>query len=293
MQTILSNPNTSSPWHADSKVAFALGLLGALSSLIILIILGFLWKEAWPVLSSGGWQNFFFDKGWYPVEGQFGILPMVLATLAATLGAIAIAAPLGVACAIFQEYYAKLWVGRCFRALMALLAGIPSVVYGLWGLTVLVPIIAMWQPPGASLLAAMIILAIMILPTVALTSASALSAIPKTWLHGADALGLSKMGKILGVAVPGARSGIISGVLLAVARAMGETMAVLMVAGNVVQIPGSLFDSIRVLTANIALEMGYAVDNHRAGLFASGLLLTLLVLGLAWLASRFEHKSYG
>jgi phosphate transport system permease protein len=213
-------------------------------------------------------------------------MKMVWATLAASLGAVLLAAPLGVTCAIFQRFYASKGVNKLFSLMMALLAGIPSVVYGLWGLTVLVPMIAEWHPPGTSLLAAILVLALMILPTVALTSASALNSVPEDLLRGAAALGITRKGQILGVAVPAARSGILGGVLLALARALGETMAVLMVAGNVVQAPGSIFDSVRVLTANIALEMAYATGMHRSGLFASGLILTLIVLALALLAAR-------
>lgn len=288
---ILSKRNFLFRWPIDRGLSATLGVFGALSAFVILLILGFLWRESWPVLSGDGWQGFIVDDGWFPLEQQFGILPMVWASLAATVGAIIIAGPLGVACAIFERFFAPEFIAKPFRALLALLAGIPSVVYGLWGLTVLVPIIANWQPPGASLLAGILILALMILPTVAITCSSALAAVPSNLLHGASALGLSERGKILGVVVPAARGGIASGILLAVARALGETMAVLMVAGNVVQTPSSLFDSVRVLTSNIALEMAYATDHHRAGLFATGLLLTLTVLGLAWLANRFQHLS--
>jgi phosphate transport system permease protein len=159
-------------------------------------------------------------------------------------------------------------------------------------LTVLVPLIARWHPPGASLFTAILILALMILPTVALTSAAALTAVPKSWLQGAAALGLTRKGVIVGVAVPAARGGILGGILLAAARALGETMAVLMVAGNVVQNPTGLFEPVRVLTANIALEIAYATGTHRAGLFASGLLLTTLVLALAWLAARIAGRAH-
>lgn len=275
-----------SHWHADRRLALPLAVLAASAALILLLVLAFLLREAWPVLNGGGWQRFIGDDGWYPLEGRFGLLPMVWATLAAAFGAVLLAAPLGLAGAIFTRFYAPQVIAKVYRAMLALLAGIPSVVYGLWGLTVLVPLIARWQPPGASLLTAILILALMILPTVALTSASALAAVPETWLRGAAALGLTRKGIILGVAVPAARGGILGGILLAAARALGETMAVLMVAGNVVQNPTGLFEPVRLLTANIALEMAYATGTHRAGLFASGLLLTLLVLVLVSLAAR-------
>ncbi|MCC6481775.1 MAG: phosphate ABC transporter permease subunit PstC [Sphingomonadaceae bacterium] len=283
---ISSRTSSLSRRNADRWLAPPLAVLTAGAALILLLVLVFLLREAWPLLDGGGWRSLVLDESWYPLEGRFGLMPMVWATLAAALGAVLLAAPLGLAGAIFQCFYAPPAIAGLYRAMMALLAGIPSVVYGLWGLTVLVPLIARWQPPGASLLTAILVLALMILPTVALTSNSALRAVPPPLLHGGAALGLTRKGVIMGVAVPAARSGIVGGILLATARALGETMAVLMVAGNVVQNPAGLLEPVRVLTANIALEMAYATGAHRAGLFASGLLLTALVLALAWLAAR-------
>ena len=262
------------------------------AALIVILIMFFLVNESWPVLTSMGWWHFIIDAHWYPLEQQFGLLPMVWATLAATLGAIVLAAPLGMVVAIFQQFYAPTIISRYFQQLLALLAGIPSVVYGLWGLTVLVPLVASWQPPGASLFSAMLILALMILPTVTLTSTAALAAVPLSQIHGAAALGLSRKGIILGVVIPSASKGILSGIIIATARALGETMAVLMVAGNVIQNPTGLFEPVRVLTANIALEMAYATGQHRASLFASGLLMTLLVLALAWLANSIAQQTH-
>ena len=272
--------------NADDWLAPLLTVLATAAALILFLVLLFLLLEAWPVLNGGGWGRFLSDDGWYPLEGRFGLLPMIWATLAVAFGAIVLAAPLGLAGAIFELFFAPPLMAKSYRMVLALLAGIPSVVYGLWGLTVLVPLIALWHPPGAGLLTAVIILALMILPTVALTSGSALRGVPASLLRGAAALGMRRKGAIIGVVVPAARSGIIGGLLLATARALGETMAVLMVAGNVVQYPSGLFEPVRVLTANIALEMAYATGDHRAGLFASGLLLTLMVLILAWLSAR-------
>ena len=272
--------------NADRWLQPLLGLPAAGAATILLLVLAFLLREAAPLLTDRDAIGFLTDPGWYPLEGQFGMLPMVVASLVAALGAVALAGPLGVASAIFLNFLAPPAVARTYRMMLALLAGIPSVVFGLWGLTVLVPLIALWQPPGTSLLAAIVVLTLMILPTVSLTSTSALAAVPKSLLHGAAALGLTQQGMILKVAVPAARRGILNGVLLASARALGETMAVLMVAGNVVQYPGGVFEPVRVLTANIALEMAYATGMHRAGLFTSGLLLMGVVILLAWLAAR-------
>lgn len=274
----------------DRGLSVFLAVLAGLSASLLFLIIVFLGKESWPVFSHVGWHIFLSDSGWYPLEGKFGLMPMILASLAMMTGAIMLAVPFGLAGAIFVHFYAPPALAGTYKAMMALLAGIPSVVFGLWGLTVLVPLIGQIQPPGSSLLAAIVILALMILPTVALTSFAALEAIPHNILNGAQALGMTRKGQILFVAVPAARASIIGGILLAMARALGETMAVLMVAGNVVQNPDSLFASVRALTANIALEMAYATDLHRASLFASGLLLTALVFLLSWLASHASKE---
>jgi phosphate transport system permease protein len=283
------------PLQSDRAVSRTLGAVALVSVSLLALVLFFLTSEAWPSLKSGGWQRFFYSPysslsgGWFPLEGRFEILPMVLATLLVSIGAVLIAAPLGIASALFIRFYATTRLAKAYSAMVALLAGIPSVVFGLWGLTTLVPLISEWQPPGTSALAAMVVLALMVLPTITLTSEAAIASIPKSWLLGAQALGLSRSSIIIGVALPSAKSGIFNGILLAMARAMGETMAVMMVAGNVVQVPGSVFDSVRVLTANIALEMAYATGEHRASLFASGLLLTAFVVVLALLAARDQR----
>lgn len=283
---IWSRHNISSPSRADATLARVTGSIALAVAVLLGLVLLLLVREAWPVLGDGGWARFFVGEGWFPASGQFNLLVMLWATLAASAGALLIAVPLGVLSAVFSRFYAPGWLVMPLRRVMALLAGIPSVVYGLWGLTVLVPLIAGWEPPGASLLSAILILALMVLPTVALTSEAALAAVPVSNLQGAAALGLSRKGIVLGVALPAARHGILIGALLAALRALGETMAVLMVAGNVVQMPSSLFDPVRVLTANIALEMPYATGEHRAALFASGFLLMVIVAILAWLANR-------
>lgn len=284
---ISSRPSISFRWRADDRLAVGLRLAAALVAGLLGLVALFLLRESWPVLQGIGASRLWTDDAWHPTEQLYGLAPMLGATLLASLGALLLAVPLGVASALFCRFYAPPFVARAYRRIIELLAGIPSVVFGFWGLTVLVPLIARWEPPGASLLAAILILALMVLPTVALTSAAALAAVPAAWLQGAAALGLSRRGVLLGVALPAARGGILAGVLLAAARALGETMAVLMVSGNVVQTPASLFDPVRTLAANIVLEMAYAVGDHRAALFASGLVLTGLVLVLASVAARF------
>ncbi len=279
--------SSSSPSRSDTPLFWLLGAAAAVTVGILLLIVLFLVRESWPVLGNSGGARFVFDDSWHPAEGLYGLSPMLWATLAASVGAVLLATPIGVASAAFCQFYARGRMARLYRALVALLAGVPSVVYGLWGLTVLVPLIASLQPPGASLLAGVLVLSLMILPTIALTADATLGSVPESYWRGAAALGLSREAIIVRVALPAARAGIGAGVLLASGRALGETMAVLMVSGNVVQTPSSLFDPVRTLTANIALEMAYATGDHRAALFVSGLALVAMVLVLAALAWRW------
>lgn len=217
---------------------------------------------------------------------------MIWGTLWATLGAIIIAAPLGIFCAIFIQYYAPNSLAKIIRSIIELLAGIPSVVYGFWALTVLVPIINQLEPPGASLLAGIIVLSLMILPTITLISNESFARINKHYPLNAHALGLSRWTTIRHILLPSARNGISTGIVLATCRALGETMAVLMVCGNIAQNPSSIFDPIRTLTANIALEMAYATEHHRATLFVSGLVLMLVIIILQFASNRLSGKQH-
>ncbi|MES1945329.1 phosphate ABC transporter membrane protein [Salinisphaera sp. PC39] len=279
--------------RSDLVLEWSLRACAALAALIVAFIFYFLLCESGDAALGIGLARFVDDPSWHPAAeaetGTFNLLPMVAGTLLAAGGAVLLATPLGLLSALFCRYFAPPTLAGPYRRLIELLAGIPSVVYGLWGLVVLVPLIGAWQPPGASLLAAMLILTLMILPTVTLFADAALVAVPRANLHAGAALGLSRFGLITGVLLPAARGGIATGVLLAMGRAMGETMAVLMVAGNVVQVPASIFEPVRTLTANIALEMAYALGDHRAALFFTGLVLLLLVTALVTLAARIER----
>ncbi len=272
-----SKPSASFRAAADRCLTVVLVGAAAIAGGLVLWIVLFIARESMPALLSIAPWRFATDASWHPQDGLFKITPMVAATLAISLVAMCLAAPLGIATAMFSSFFAPARIAGLLRRWIEILAGIPSVVYGLWGLTVLVPRIAAIQAPGLGLLAASLVLALMILPTVALTAEAALRSVDEDLLRGAAALGLDRTGTALHVALPAAKNGIFAGLVLATARALGETMAVLMVAGNVVQMPGSLFDSIRPLTANIALEMGYATADHRSVLFASGLALMLMV----------------
>lgn len=276
--------NISSPPASPDMAMRWLLLGGAVTAVVVvLLILLFLAVEAAPVLHISV-VRFFTDPSWNPGEGMYNLTPMLWGTLYAAGGALLLATPLGIASALFILFYAPPFAANIYGRLVELLAGIPSVVYGFWGLTALVPLINQLHPPGASLLAGILVLMLMILPTIALTAQAALLAVPGEYLRGAAALGLSRWGMIRGVILPAAKTGIVAGIMLAAGRAIGETMAVLMVTGNVVQQATSLFDPVRTLTANIALEMAYAVDDHRGALFVSGLALMLLIMVLSSMA---------
>jgi phosphate transport system permease protein len=270
-------------------------LLGAalIAASVVLLILLFLIVESAPALVRISIVRFFTDPSWNPGEGMYNIAPMLSGTLYTAGGALLLATPLGIASALFIVFYAPPFAAHVYRRLVELLAGIPSVVFGFWGLTTLVPLINQLHPPGASLLAGVLVLALMILPTIALTAHAALAAVPVEYLRAAAALGLSRWGTISGVVLPSAKTGIVAGIMLGVGRAVGETMAVLMVTGNVPQHATGLFDPIRTLTANIALEMAYAMGDHRAALFVSGLALMLLIMALSSIAGWLGKQRNG
>ena len=254
--------------------------MAAIAATLLLWITCFIFAEAWPAISSLGLRSFVADTSWNPTEGQYNLFPMLVGTVLVSLGAVILAIPLGLGSAVFCQFYAPPLLANLYRRLIELLAGIPSVVYGFWGLVTLVPFIGRLHPPGPSLLAGVIILALMILPTIALTADASFEQVPMAYRQGTEALGFSRWGTVWRVMMPAARSGLGTGVVLATGRALGETMAVLMVCGNVVQVPSSVFAPVRTLTANIALEMAYALDLHRSALFVSGVVLLTLVAGL-------------
>lgn len=268
----------------DTLILWLLRVASAFAAGLVVLILFFLVAESSPLLRDIAAARFVTDPSWQPTENAYNLAPMLSGTLYAAGGALLLATPLGIASALFVAYYAPPYIAGIYRRVVELLAGIPSVVYGFWGLTTLVPLINQLHPPGASLLAGILVLTLMILPTIALTAHAALLAVPAEYLHGAAALGMSRWGIVHDVVLPAARMGITAGITLAAGRAIGETMAVLMVTGNVVQHASSVYDPIRTLAANIALEMPYAVSDHRAALFVSGLALMLLVIML-WSAA--------
>lgn len=280
--------------RADAVLVWVLRGAAAVSGAVALLIAVFLVLESLPVLRNVGIGRFFGDPSWHPTEHLYNLAPMLWGTLFAMTGAVLVATPLGVLSAVFCQDYAPPRVAGVYRRLIELLAGIPSVVYGLWGLMVLVPLIGRVQPPGPSLLAGIVVLSIMILPTIALSADAALAAVPAEYRRGAAALGISRWSTLRHVVFPAAKSGLFTGVILETGRAIGETMAILMVCGNQIRTPTSLFDPVRTLTANIALEMAYAMGDHRSALFVSGLLLLALIVALVGAAEWISRgRIYG
>jgi len=280
--------------RVDRRVRGLLLACALCSAAIALAVVAFLGLESLPAWRDVGAQRLFGGEGWFPAagagDGRFGLGPMLVGTLACALGAVALAAPLGVLSAAFCCYYAPRPLAGAYRRVLELMAGIPSVVYGFWGLATLAPVVRRLEPPGTSLLTGVLVLTLMVTPTVALLAHAAFRGVPAETLRGAAALSLSRWRTLVRVVVPATRSELALAVGLAGMRALGETMAVLMVCGNVVGVPASVFDPVRTLTANIALELGYATGAHRSALFASGLVLMGLVVALvaasAWPRAR-------
>jgi phosphate ABC transporter permease protein PstC len=261
----------------------------AISALLLIAL--FIFNEGLPFIFKYGLKNFLFANEWQPQLGKFGIFPMITASLWVTFGAMIIGAPLGVSVAFFLSEYVPRSVMRIVKPTIELLAAIPSVVYGFIGVMVLAPLIRNYLGgPGLSLLAGSIILGIMILPTIISISVDSILAVPQSYREGSLALGATVWQTIHMVTIKASKSGIIASIILGLGRAIGETMAVIMVAGNAVNIPHSPLDSVRTLTANIALEMSYATGLHRQALFATGVVLFIGIIILNSIASVALRK---
>jgi phosphate transport system permease protein len=267
-------------------------LLLALSSIgSLALITVFIFLEGFPLIVSTGLQNFILSSHWAPTKGHFGILAMIISSVLVTLGAMVIGVPLGLSCAIVLAEFSPKRLKMVLKPTLELLAGIPSVVYGFLGVIWLVPLIRNYLGgPGLSLLAASIILGIMILPTVISISIDALTAVPDLYRDGSLALGATRWQTVSRVVLPAASSGIITAIILGMGRAIGETMAVIMVAGNALQIPVSVLDPVRTLTSNIALELGYAAGRHREALFATGIVLFVIIMILNLSATLITRR---
>lgn len=275
-----------------SRTIFLVSALLAVISLVLII--GFVfYKGLTPFISKGySFNDFLFGTQWVPSADKYGILPMILASIFGTIGSLIIGVPIGILTAIFIAEIAPKKVGRVISTAVELLAGIPSVLYGVFGLAIIVPWIQKTfnQPMGQSLFAVIIVLSIMMLPTIITVAETAIRAVPKAYKEGSLALGASHIETTFKVVVPAAKSGILAAVVLGVGRAIGETMAIILVAGNSPIIANSIFDGVRPLTTNIALEMGYAFGTHQEMLFATGVVLFLFILLLNLVLSKLSNK---
>lgn len=245
----------------------------------VALICIFLFVNGLPAIGKIGVLDFLLGRTWKPKNDIYGIFPMILGSIYVTAGALVLGAPIGLLTAIYLAKFSSKRIHRFLRPAVELLAGIPSVVYGFFGLVVIVPFVRdTFGGNGSSMLTASIILAIMILPTIITISEAAIRAVPENYYEGALALGASHERSVFSVMVPAAGSGITASLVLGMGRAVGETMAVIMVAGNQARMPAGILKGLRTMTANIVIEMGYAADLHRESLIATGVVLFVFIL---------------
>lgn len=254
-------------------------LAAGFSFLAVLLICLFLFVNGIPAIQKIGVEDFLFGTKWKPGNDLYGIFPMILGSFYVTAGAVIVGVPVGLMTAVFLSKFCPEWLHKILKPAIDLLAGIPSVVYGFFGLMVIVPAVRnVFGGNGSSILTASILLGMMILPTIISVSESALNAVPQSFYEGSRALGATHERSVFKTMLPAAKSGIMAGIILGIGRAIGETMAVIMVAGNQARIPDSILKGIRTLTANIVIEMGYATDLHREALIATGVVLFVFIL---------------
>ncbi|WP_352419220.1 phosphate ABC transporter permease subunit PstC [Proteiniborus sp.] len=267
---------------------FVCALFAVLSVAIITI---YIFAKGIPAIITIGLGDFVLGTVWKPMQDIFGIFPMIIGSILATIGAIVIGVPIGVLTAVFLAEIAPRRIAKIVQPAVELLAGIPSVVYGFFGLVVIVPMISNYLGgPGNSLLAVNIMLGIMILPTIVNISVTSIRAVPSEYKEASLGIGASHIQTIFKVILPAARSGILTGIVLGIGRAIGETMAVILVAGNTPAVPGSILAPIRTLTANIAMEMSYAFGLHQDALFATGVILFAFIMILNIVLSKMTSK---
>lgn len=273
------------------QAAERLLLVISFSAIIALLLITiFIFAQGIPFIFKVGLKNF-FSTNWAPTKGYFGILSMIIGSLFVTIGALIIGVPLGLACAIFLAEFSPPALQKTLKPIIELLAGIPSVVYGFIGIVILVPLIReTLGGSGFSVLTAALVLGVMILPTIVSISYDSLIAVPQTYREGSYALGATKWQTTIMVLFPSARSGIIAAIILGMGRAIGETMAVIMIAGNALKIPHSILDSVRTITSTIALELGYSSGDHRLALFACGSILFIIIIILNIIAITIARR---
>ena len=260
-------------------------IAACVSILAVVMICLFLFANGIPAIGKIGFFKFLTGEVWRPSNDIYGILPFILGSLYVTAGAIIIGVPIGIMTAVFMARFCPKKLHRILKPAIDLLAGIPSVVYGFFGLVMIVPV------TGISIITASVILAIMILPSVISVSESALRAVPESYYEGSLALGATHERSVFSVLLPAASSGVFAGVVLGIGRAIGETMAVMMVAGNNTGMPKSIFKGVRTLTSNIAMEMGYATGLHREALIATGVVLFVFILIINFCSSMLKRRN--
>ena len=267
-------------------------LIAACTSILaVALICIFLFANGLPAIAEVGPLKFLFGTDWSPLSNRFGILPMIIGSIYVTAGAILIGVPIGILCAVFLAEFCPKKLYKILKPAVELMAGIPSIVYGFFGLVVIVPIMQdLFGGSGKSVLTASVLLGIMILPTIVGVAESSIRAVPRSYYEGALALGATHERSVFKTVVPAAKSGITAGVILGVGRAIGETMAVMMVAGNQAVIPESIFSGVRTPTTNIVMEMGYAQDLHREVLLATGVVLFVFILIINLTFSLIKRK---
>lgn len=254
-------------------------------------ISAFLFANGLPFFAKYSAWDFITGTEWAPLRNVFGILPMIVGSFYVTFGALLLGAPIGILTAILMARFASKPVVKVMKPAVALLAGIPSVVYGFFGLMLLVPFVRnAFGGTGKSVLVASVLLAIMILPTIIQTSEAAINAVPGSYYEGSLALGATHESSVFRSVVPAARPGIISGIVLGLGRAIGETMAIIMVAGNNPRMPFDILKGVRTLTVNVLMEMGYAADVHRESLIATGVVLFIIVMAINFLFSFINRR---
>lgn len=269
--------------------------LSAMTSIIaIILICVFIFKGGFPFIKEYGLINFLLGTQWKPSNSppSYGILPMILGSVYVTLGAIIIGVPIGILTATYLAKFSNDKLYKFLKPSVNLMAGIPSIVYGFFALTVIVPLMRnMVGGTGMNILTASILLGIMILPTIIGISESSLRAVPKSYYEGSIALGASHERSVMAVVLPAAKSGIISSVILGIGRAIGETMAVILVAGNQARMPAGITKGVRTLTTNIVMEMAYAADTHREALIATALILFIFILIINGIFSILKRRT--
>ena len=254
----------------------------------------FIFAQAFPAIAEIGIIDFLFNGNWAPTDGNpsYGIATMIVGSCYITAGALAIGVPIGFLTAVFMARYCPRPAYKVLKPLTNILAGIPSIVYGFFGVAVIVPLIRRtFGGSGSSILTASLVLGIMILPTIISVSENAIRAVPKSYYEGALALGATKERAIFRTEVPAAKSGIMTSIILGLGRVIGETMAVVMIAGNQAVFPSSILDGVRTMTANIVIELGYATDLHRGALIATAGVLFVFILIITLLVSLIRKKS--